>query len=261
MGTENLIPADVAARLANLVALPRFLEKARVHFSVPDNWKRIGDQGFWRRIVSQVCVVGSSAGWERISKSSEMDSTLRFSRLLAKRPGSRRRVIHGVLRRHGVRYVTLDPERCRKTAALVRNLEFLESFPDRAKGYLKLLAAEPSERVRVKHVSRHLAYIKNKGARDLLIELDLGRSLITLDVRSLNVLKWAGAKLPVKVQSNPAQYEALESAVLREVCARVGLTGAEVDRIIYWNYEELKTELGGRRLTGRCRRRPKAGRA
>ncbi len=133
----------------------------------------------------------------------------------------------------------------------------MESFPGRAKRYLKLLAAEPSERERVKHVWRDLAYIKNKGARDLLIELDLGRSLITLDVRALNVLKWAGAKLPEKVQSNPAQYEALESAVLREVCARVGLTGAEFDRIIYWNYEELKTELGGSRLTGRCTRPPK----
>ena len=244
MGTEDLIPADVAARLANLAAQPRFLENARRYFPLRDNWKGIGDEGFWRMIVSQVCVVGSSAGWERMRMSGEVDSTLAFPRLLAERPESRRKVIHKVLRRHGVRYVTSEPEGCRKTAALVKNLEFLDSFPGRANGYLESLAAEPADRARVERVSRDLAYIKNKGARDLLIELDLGRTLIAFDIRVLNVLRAAGTKLPVKVQRDPPQYEALESAVTREVCARAGITGAELDRIIYWNYEALMSELG-----------------
>jgi hypothetical protein len=89
-----------------------------------------------------------------------------------------------------------------------------------------------------------MAYIKNKGARDLLIALDLGRTLVAFDVRVLNVLKAAGVWVPDDVQSNKQRYEELQSAIVNNLCRPNGLSGAEFDRIIFRNYDAIRKELG-----------------
>jgi hypothetical protein len=129
--------------------------------------------------------------------------------LLARTETQRASTIHEALRRHGVRYATKDRATCRKTAALVENLEFLRW-----------------------------------GARDFLIELDLGRSLIAFDVRLIHVLAAAGVRVTDGIQSQPKQYDALQRGLVERVCGPAGVTGAQFDRILFRNYSAICAELG-----------------
>jgi hypothetical protein len=238
-----LIPTRVSEQLVRLVTRPVFVENARPYFPRRDRWRTVDDSDLWRMVLSQVCVVGSSAGWDRVKASGDAESALSFASLLKQTELSRAKTIHRVLRRHGVRYVPLDAGLCRKTRALLQNFAFLAELPLGAKGYLQSLAGLPDDRARVQRVTRDFAYVKNKGARDLLIELDLGRTLVAFDVRVLNLLKAAGAQVPDDVQMNKQRYEALQTAVVEQVCKPAGLSGAEFDRVLYRNYDEMISEL------------------
>lgn len=200
------------------------------------------DEALWRAIVAQVCVVGSSARWDVIVASGDLAqiSILALSPLTA---AARAVAIHKVLHKHGVRYVTGDAASCKKTQALVANLEFVVTCGGAA-AYLSRLAAMAEDASRVKRVSRDLAYIGLKGARDFLIELDLGRDLIAFDVRVLNVLAAAGVLTPENTQSNATQYEQLQRALLECVCVPAEITGAQFDRILYRNYAGLRAAMG-----------------
>ena len=73
------------------------------------------------------------------------------------------------------------------------------------------LARWPNEQSRVDVLIREMAFIKNKGARDLLIGLGLLKDAIAFDTRVLKVLEFLGAQLPKDVASDPRAYARLES--------------------------------------------------
>lgn len=237
------LSARAVATLTKIASNPRYLDVAREFFPSVDRWKSLGDADLWRRIVSQVCVVGNEGGWKRLAASGDAAEVLSPDALLALTETQRASTIHAALRRHGVRYVTNDPATCRKTAALVENLEFLRDCGGAA-AYLARVAALPDDTARVKRISRDLRYIKHKGARDFLIELDLGRSLIAFDVRLINVLVAAGVRVTDGIQSQPKQYDALQRALVERVCVPAGVTGAQFDRILFRNYPAICAELG-----------------
>ncbi|MBL8678369.1 MAG: hypothetical protein JNK05_04350 [Myxococcales bacterium] len=240
--TSRLIPPAAAKRLIAICTCEDFLERARPHFTPVDRWKSCSDADLWRAVVSQVCVVGSSARWEQLADSGDLAliSIEALSPLSAEQRGS---AIHGVLRKHGIRYVTDEPRSCKKTQALVANFEFVQHCGG-AQSYLGRLAALPDDAARVKRIRRDFEYIAHKGARDFLITFDLGRSLIAFDVRVLNVLEAAGVKAPADVQSNNESYEQLQSALLERVCGPAKITGAQFDRILYRNYAGLCAAMG-----------------
>ena len=240
--TSRLIPPAAAKRLVAICTCEDFLERARPFFSPVDGWKSTTDADLWNAIISQVCVVGSSSRWEQLADSGDL-SLVSIEALSPMTAAQRGTAIHGVLRKHGVRYVTDDPSTCKKTQALVANFEFFQHCGGAA-AYLGRLAAMPDDAARVKRVRKDLEYIVHKGARDFLIGLDLGRSLIAFDVRVLNVLEAAGVNAPVDVQSNHESYEQLQKAILENVCAPAKITGAQFDRIIYRNYAGLCAAMG-----------------
>ena len=133
--------------------------------------------------------------------------------------------------------------RCRKTAALVRNLDRLHRAPGGPAGYLAALAAMPDENERVKRVSRDLSYIKLKGARDLMVELGLAREVVALDARVLRILRKAGFAIPDDVQSNPASYSAVQGLLLDSICRPSGISGGALDRILYQESKQILAAL------------------
>jgi hypothetical protein len=92
---------------------------------------------------------------------------------------------------------------------------------------------------RIKTVMNTLMYIKNKGARDLLMELGLVRNAIGLDVRVQTILQKVGIKVPEGFQNNPRLYDDFENDILTKICAPLGITGVELDRMLYQNYDDI----------------------
>src|SRR5262249_41629130 len=143
-------------------------------------WRSLDNDAFWKLIVYQVAVVGGSSSYDRLVASPSAQEALQYDRLRVAGTETRARVIHRTLRHHGVRYVPADIRRCPKTRALTRNLAFLAAHARGPTGYLKDLS-RLNEDARVARVMHDLSYIKLKGARDLLAELDLVRNVIALD--------------------------------------------------------------------------------
>jgi thermostable 8-oxoguanine DNA glycosylase len=213
-----------------------------------DRWKRLSNDAIWRHFVAQVAVVGGAASSARIEESPYAQKALDFENMRLISAHRRREIVSKVMRDCGVRFASGDAQKCRKTAAVVQNFEFLAAYQGGPAGYMKSITRLPTDAARVDRLAADMSYIKLKGARDLLAELGVVTDIIALDIRVLNILRRAGAVLPADIQTNRERYGALQSELLRRVCGPVGITGVMLDRVLFQNYKAIL----GRRLTNGC---------
>jgi len=230
-----LLSSQTVAELKRV--LKAYASKASV--PKPHAWKRLSNNEIWRHFIVQVAVVGSAASGERLGRALRAEETLGLNRLAALPVARRRALISKTLRASGVRYASHDIEKCRKTAAVVRNFEFLSAFPGGPKGYIKSLEKLQNDDARAARLAADMSYIKLKGARDLLVELGVVSNVVALDTRILNILRRFGAVIPRDIRTNPDSYRQLQSELLSRVCKPLGITGAALDRILFQNYKDL----------------------
>lgn len=230
---------------ASLISVVReFRPGTSAYFRPYGVWRQLDNNRIWMIFLYQVVVAGGSGSQGRLEASSEARRLLRFTALRTLGPRRRAQTVHRLFRQHGVRYARADCSKCLKTKAVVGNLAFLDSVTGGPKGYLRELAKQP-ERDRAERIARDFHYIKLKGSRDLLGELGLARNVIAFDVRLLNVLRLAGVAVAKDVQANEAEYRALQEALLRQVCRPARVTGIQLDRILFNNYDAIKDRLAG----------------
>jgi hypothetical protein len=229
-----IITPTVANRLVHVV------ERFRHEVQVPaaDCWKKIGNGDLWASVLGQIAVVGSANSGLALKAElgSDLDSWWEYLRAASAQ--SRRAEIHTKLRKAGVRYVRAESTACEKTKAAVYDFEIMESHGG-PRRYFEQLASVPVEFWRIAVVAGELAYIKNKGARDLLIELGLVQNAIAFDTRLKAVLQRLGANLPEDLTSNPACYKSLEQELLSKVCIPCSITGGHLDRILFNRSKEV----------------------
>jgi hypothetical protein len=204
---------------------------------VPGNWSTKGDSELWASVLVQIAVVGSAASGDAV-KDALPDLNAWYEGLLAMTTRQRLKAIHGLLRKAGVRYAAEDISKCRKAAAANDNFEVLASY-DGPKSYFMKVATIPHEGWRIAAVADDLAYVKNKGARDLLIGLGLVERAIAFDTRLVKVLEHLGANLPGDIAANKPKYKALEAELIETVCVPSAITGGHFDRILFGRYKEI----------------------
>jgi hypothetical protein len=84
-----------------------------------------------------------------------------------------------------------------------------------------------------------------KGARDFLTTgFGLVKDHIALDSRILNVLHLVGVKIPARGKLNSTKYDALERMLLEQVCRPLGVSGADLDQLLFKNYRDIKSMPG-----------------
>ena len=166
-----------------------------------------------------------------------MRERLSFSRLKKLSPRLRRRRIHGVLLAIGTRYVGKKAPN-RKVDAAVHNFNAL----NKARGprrFFEQVAAKDKE-ARLKYLSDELKYYKKKGCRDIAIELRLATDCMALDQRLNNILEGLGAKIDGSINS---QYKEIERELINRVAKRSGLSGGQLDRVLFQNYGDIMVRL------------------
>ncbi len=215
------------------------IDATRSKFPDRDAWRKLDADGVWKIVVYQVAVVGGSASYERLVNSETAQSSLHYDNLDPDDPGCLEQINY-ILRSHGVRYASSDVKKCAKSKALLQNLEFLKNFPGGPTGYMIHLSKLP-EPVRINKVMKDFSYIKHKGARDLLAELGLAVDIIALDTRVLGILRGLGADVPENTPNDDEQYLAIQQALLTQVCKPLGITGVELDRVLYWNHDKFRS--------------------
>jgi hypothetical protein len=231
---KPLLTAKMAQRLREVAE--RF--RTAVPMPEPDRWRNMSDGQLWLAVLRQLAVVGRAAAAEALTQKIEPRSDFWYSTLAAASATARRTEMHRQLRSAGVRYVERDSAKCKKTAAADYNFELLRSYGG-PKSYFTSLAAVPHESWRISIISDDLAYIKNKGARDLLIDLGLVRDAIALDSRLQGVLRSVGVDLPDDVTTNKLKYRSLERELLEKVCGPCSMSGGHFDRIHFKRWKDV----------------------
>ena len=205
-----------------------------------DNWKQKTDDELWLEIFAQVVVVGNASPAEKL-KENKYKQQIAYEKLKTINDDNTiSTIINKVLRAIGTRYASEDATKCKKIQALAYNLKILKSYSHGIRGFFNYLGGITSERKRVEYVINHLKYIKNKGARDLLMELGLVRNAIALDVRVVKNIRHIGIDISEGYENNAKKYAEIEKDILEKVCMPLGLEGIQLDRLLFRSYEETK---------------------
>lgn len=201
-------------------------------------------QKIWLRVVSQVVVVGRAAPAERL-KDEEMQQALDFATLSSMPPAGAAKRIGKALAQIGTRMVPKEqPEASPKVIALAKNLTFLKTYPDGPGGFMRDVAKQPTSQERLRYVEKHLAYIRNKGARDFLTTgFGLVMDRIALDVRVMGVVNRIVPGFPAKVP--PAAYEEIERYLIKNICLPLGIEPARLDQLLFRFQKQIVAQLGG----------------
>lgn len=202
------------------------------------SWRKRCEDELWLRVLSQVVVAGNAAPEYTLRTSAAVKEKLGFRRLKKLSPQRRRRAIHGVLRAIGTRYVGKSTKNAKVDAAL-HNFHALCDAGG-PKRFFQGIAALPSVDKRIEYLSGNLAFYKKKGCRDTLIDLQLARDCMALDRRLTRILTCLGARVPRSLNKH---YEEIEKALIDKVAHRCGLSGGELDRILFQNYGDIMVRL------------------
>lgn len=218
-----------------------FLSKTKV--PQEGNWRDKSNNDIWLEIVAEIVVIGRSEPWDRLKARTDLKSRIAWENLLE--IGSQeelRRIINQVLLAVSTRYASNDVSKSVKAKALAYNFNVLKGFEDGPRGFLTKLSelkGSDADNSRIKAVMNTLMYIKNKGARDLLMELGLIRNAIALDVRIQTILQKVGIEVLKDFQNNSKLYDEIENDILTKICTPLGISGVEFDRMLYQNYEDI----------------------
>ena len=205
------------------------------------SWKRRTPDQLWLRTLSQVVVAGNAAPAEMLGRSEAVKEKLAFSRLKRLRPPQRRHILHCVLQAIGTRYVG-DKTPNLKIDAAVHNFNALVKAGG-PRQFFKQVAVLSTEKERIQFLSNRktFQYYGKKGSRDILIEFGLAKKCLALDGRILGLLKKLGVK--IKRGSLHRNYEQLEQELIENVAEPSGLSGGELDRILFQNSGDIMVRL------------------
>lgn len=205
----------------------------------PGSWRKSTSDDVWIRTISQVVVVGRAEPAKRLWEPS-IRRRISWKKLSQIPIATARREVWRVLREINARFAGKTITPCRKTKAIMKNRAVLMAYPGGPKSFLRDAAtAEGGDAARVAFVAGHLSYFKDKGARDFLTSgFGVLRNSIAIDSRIRNVLAHVGIKLPSKKLSK-AQYALVEQTLLDQVCKPLKITGAQLDQLLFRNYDQI----------------------
>lgn len=239
MQLPQLTPAQLAEfrrineQFGHLVRLPS-----------PGTWKSMTEHEIWLRVVSQIVVVGRAAPAERL-KDEEMQQALDFATLSSMPPRRATKRIGEALARIGTRMVSKQqPETSPKVLALAHNLAFLKTYPGGPRGFIADVANQQTSQERWRYVEKHLAYIRNKGARDFLTTgFGLVTDHIALDVRVMSVVSRIVPGFPAKAPSTDSDYEKIECYLIENICRPLDIEPARLDQLLFRFQRQIIAQL------------------
>ena len=207
----------------------------------PDNWKKLSNTEIWYWMVGQVIVVGSAGGGKRFWQDSNLRQEIDFDVLLKKRNDKEvKKAIHYVLREAGARYASIEIDKCAKTKALHNNFKIISNYNDGFIGLLNLLhniRGPNCELERVYYLMENLDFMKNKSARDFLMNMGINETTLAIDIRVQNIFQHLKIGFPPQTDfANKTIYESIEKAIKISVCEPLEIKPLHFDRILYQNY-------------------------
>jgi hypothetical protein len=153
-----------------------------------------------------------------------------------------RKHLHRVFVSLGVRYAGRNWKVDKKAAAGAKNFRIIMKAGG-PKAFFTEIAKYKTELERIEGLRKSLQLYGNKGSRDTLIELRLAENCMALDVRIFGVLEGVGVKV-----SPDDIFRYVEEELIRKVAEPLGISGGQLDRILFKNYNELLQDLEAKKI-------------
>jgi hypothetical protein len=204
------------------------------------HWNERTEDDLWRTVLSQIVVVGNAAPGERLEREPNLAKLISIRRLKrCPSDSALQKYLHKFLGRIGTRYVSKKEKRWKedkKARAAVCNFRALMNAGGPTKFFKQLAVLTEKERIQFLSDRATFQYYGKSGARDTLVELGLAKECLALDARILGLLEKVGAE--IKRGSLDRDYERIEEELIEKVAKPLGITGAELDRVLF-QYSEL----------------------
>jgi hypothetical protein len=223
----SFLSTSQAARLQKIAR--RYRKKAKLG----KHWTRRTDDELWRKVLSQIVVVGRAGPGIRLENEKKIGRLVSIKNLQNhKSDVELQQYLHRFFVDLGVRYVGKSWKNDRKAAAAVKNFRKLQKVGVRQ--FFEEIARKKTEEERIEALQGALKFFGDKGARDTLIELGLAQNCMALDVRIYGVLDKVGVKVSPK-----DIYRQIEKELIQKVGKPLGISGALLDRILFQNYSRI----------------------
>lgn len=211
--------------------------KDTTNFPEVDKWKSFTDDDYWIKVVTQISEVGNSLPGEKLNNSKECKARINYDRLNTLSSADEISTeIQWVLEKIGVRFQNKALDAC------LYNYHFFANNGS-PKAYFTKLSTLESEIEKVNKLARDLKYFRHKSARDFLLALGMAVDLLAFDVRLQKIFKLLKLDLPPKFCDNAKKYREVEAALIQQVCRKLEITGAQLDRILFRNYDQIIKQL------------------
>jgi len=200
-------------------------------------WKKRTDDELWRKVLSQIVVVGKAEPGYELEHNRKVGKTVAIKKLKRFRSDKElQKYLHEFLLSIETRFVGRKQgwRNDKKARAGAYNFQVLVEAGG-PKKFFEKVEHLPTESERIKFLEDSFKYYKEKGARDTLIELGLAENCMALDVRIYGVLEKVGVKV-----SPDDIYRQIEKELIEKVAEPLGISGARLDRILFQNYDQIR---------------------
>lgn len=186
-------------------------------------------------LVGQLAAIGNNKAQDKLRNSDEIKATLDWTLLRGLAPAQRKEQVWRALKAAGSRYAGKTLETCKYSGPLADSIDaFLASGGPAT--FVRQLAGLATDADRLSRVRALPALSGLKSPRDFLTtKLGMATSFVALDSRIMQTLSaiapgWVkGSATPVR----EADYLKVETALVRQVCPRYGISGAELDQWLF----------------------------
>jgi hypothetical protein len=204
----------------------------------PKPWcSRTADELWWK-VLTAIATQGNARAGFVIEGSYEAKRQTSLSWLKAFRTDDREllRHIHWVLATVGTRYIRKSFSKDPKSKAAYQNYRTLVKAGGPKRFFLSI-AKQGTEIARIEALQDELSFYGPKTARDTAIDLGLAKNCMALDTRLRKLLA------AVNAHTDGASYMDIEKALISKVAWPIKLTGAQLDRILFWNYDKILADI------------------
>ena len=217
----------------------KYYEDTKDKMPVPRAWLSMGDDVLWGHLIRIIIAMGRSAPSYRLMASPDFGRLSIGSMMDFQAKKDRAALIertHHILAKHKVRYCSPGKNTSVKARVIVDNL----NDPAIVSGgeFVLLEGIRSSPEPRFYLVDRVNGY-GMKSASEFLTEIGYCQDYLAFDSRLKRAFSLIFNRDFDRGIRTPADYMDFEQVFREEICPELGITLAELDAIVFWNYGSI----------------------
>jgi thermostable 8-oxoguanine DNA glycosylase len=217
----------------------KYYEDTKDKMPVPRAWLSMSDEALWEHLIRVIIAMGRSAPSYRLMASPDFGHLSIESMMDLQAKKGRTALIertHHILAKHQIRYCSPRKNTSVKARVIVDNLNDPAIVSSGEFVLLEGIRSSPDPRFYL--IERVNGY-GMKSASEFLTEIGYSQDYLAFDSRLKRTFSQIFDRDFDRGIRTPADYMDFEKVFREEICPELGITPAELDAIVFWNYGSI----------------------